>query len=106
MQPLRRRDRGAGVSPALHSRDHWSWFPITWEGKVAIVKIVKLLIAILAALWTLGVVVGVVSEFGKHGGTRGVAQFAAQFAAIAFCVAVTACLFSWALKTPGPPPTS
>jgi len=70
------------------------------------VKIVKLIIASLAALWTLGVVVGVVSEFGKHGGTRGTAQLAAQFAAIAFCVAITACLFSWALKKPSGPPTN
>lgn len=65
---------------------------------VPAVKIVKLLIAILAALWTLGVVIGVVADLGKHGGTRGVTQLAAGIGVSAACAAITWWLFTWALK--------
>jgi hypothetical protein len=61
-------------------------------------KIVRLLLAILAALWTLGVAVGVISEMGKHGGTLGIAHLAAGIAVTAGLAAVTYWLFQWALR--------
>lgn len=68
-------------------------------------KIVKLAIAILSALWTAGVVVGAVTEFGTHGGTRGMAKMVGSVAAVAIMAVITYWLFQWALRKP-PPPTS
>ena len=68
-------------------------------------KILKLLIASFAALWTLSVVVGVVSDLGKHGGTIGVAKLAAGIGVSAACAALTWWLFTWALKRPDGPPS-
>jgi hypothetical protein len=69
-------------------------------------KIVKLAIAILAALWTAGVVFGVIAEMGKHGGTRGIATLAGGVAAAAMMGLITYWLFQWALRKPPSPPTT
>lgn len=65
-------------------------------------KFLKLTIATVAALWTIGVIAGVVLDIGKHGGTRGVAQLAGGIGASALCLVITYWLFVWALKTPVP----
>ncbi|HEX5104349.1 MAG TPA: hypothetical protein VFV87_11090 [Pirellulaceae bacterium] len=66
-------------------------------------KIIKLGIATLAALYTLGVVIGFVSNLGQHGGTRGVTHLAAGIGVTAASAAITWWLFTWALKKPNPP---
>jgi hypothetical protein len=69
-------------------------------------KVLKLALAILAALWTLGVVVGVVSNFGAHGGTRGMSERAAGVAAISMCAVITYWLFQWAVRNPSTDPNN
>ncbi len=61
-------------------------------------KFLKLGVAILAALWTIGVAIGVIAELGKHGGTRGIASTAAGIGVTAALAAVTFWLFQWALR--------
>ena len=56
-------------------------------------KIIRLIFGILAALWTVGVVVGVVSEFGKRGGTLGIMDIAAGAAGICIMLVITIWLF-------------
>jgi hypothetical protein len=68
------------------------------------VKVIKLSIAGLAALWTIGVAAGFVSNIGQHGGTRGTVEFAAGIGSTAACIAITYWLFQWALKQPTTPP--
>ena len=63
-------------------------------------KIIKLGGAVLAALWTIGVAVGVITEVGAHGGTRGVSSLAAGIGVTAALAAVTYWLFQWALRKP------
>ena len=63
-------------------------------------KFFKLAIAVVFALWTLGVMVGVVSQIGSHGGTRGTAELVGGIAAGLIMIAVTAWLFQWALRKP------
>jgi hypothetical protein len=63
-------------------------------------KILKLCLAGFAALWTLGVVIGVVSDLGQHGGTIGIAKLAAGLGVTAACAAITWWLFSWAQRKP------
>jgi hypothetical protein len=68
-------------------------------------KIVRLIFAILAALWTVGVIVGVISEFGKHGGTRGIVDIAASVFAVCFMLVITIWLFQGVFpKSPRKPP--
>ena len=61
-------------------------------------KAFRLVIAIIAALWTVGVLVGVVQELGNHQGVRGTTQMFAGIGATVACLAVTAWLFKWALR--------
>ena len=56
-------------------------------------KFVKLLLGTLAALWTVGVIAGVIKDLGDHSGTRGVAQFAAGVGVTALCAAISAAFF-------------
>ena len=65
-------------------------------------KVVRFIIAIVAALWTAGVAVGVVREFGTHEGVRGTTQIFAGVGATAACFVITIWLFKWALR-PHPP---
>ena len=51
-------------------------------------RIIKLCIATLAALWTIGVVAGVVADIGKSGGTIGIARLAAGLGVTAGLAAV------------------
>jgi hypothetical protein len=52
----------------------------------------------LAALWTVGVAIGVIANRGQHEGARGTTDLIAGIAAIAVCAAITAWLFQWAAK--------
>jgi hypothetical protein len=56
-------------------------------------KTTRLIFAILAALWTLGVAAGVVSNLGKHDGTRGLTEAAGGIAALAIAIGITVWLF-------------
>lgn len=60
-------------------------------------KTVKLILGVLAALWTVGVIVGFVQDLASSG-PRGAAPIAAGLAAIAVCAALTAWLFQSALR--------
>jgi hypothetical protein len=66
-------------------------------------KIFKLILAALAAIWTVGVLVGVVKGLDGHGGTRGVTELAAGIAAFAMCLTITVWIFQWALRKPSGP---
>lgn len=61
-------------------------------------KIIRLLVAIVAALWSVGVAVGVVREFGTHDGVRGTTQIVAGIGATLLCFVITVWLFKWALR--------
>ena len=61
-------------------------------------KIIRLIIAIIAALWTVGVAVGVIQDLGKHQGVRGTTQMFAGLGVTVACLAITICLFKWALR--------
>jgi hypothetical protein len=64
---------------------------------VSIVKKVKIFLTVIAGLWTIGVVIGVAGEWMK-GTLKEAADWVASFAAIAVCVAITACLYESAFK--------
>jgi hypothetical protein len=68
-------------------------------------KIIRLISAVVAALWTVGVAVGAFSQLGKHGGDRGLVDGAASFAALAIMLAITAWLFAGVFPKPQSPPT-
>ncbi|MBT4863788.1 MAG: hypothetical protein HON53_01530 [Planctomycetaceae bacterium] len=61
-------------------------------------KAFRLIIAIIAALWTVGVAVGVIQELGTHQGVRGTTQMFAGAGATLACLAITVWLFTWALR--------
>jgi len=63
-------------------------------------KTVRLIFAILAALWTLGVVVRVVFNLGR---TRGLTEAAGGLAAIAIMLVITVWLFQGVIAKPQPP---
>lgn len=62
-------------------------------------KIIRFGIAILAALWTVGVAVGALQKFGKEEGTRGTTQVFVSIGVTAGCAAVTLMLFRWAIRS-------
>ena len=67
-------------------------------------KVVRLIFAILAALWTLGVAAGVVSNLGKHDGTRGLTEAAGGLAALAIALGITIWLFQGVVPALRKPP--
>jgi hypothetical protein len=56
-------------------------------------KIIRIALAILAAVWTIGVAVGVISRFGQHEGPRAATDIFGGIAAIAVCTLITVWLF-------------
>lgn len=62
-------------------------------------KIIRFGIAILAALWTVGVAVGALQELGKEQGARGTTQLFVSIGVTAGCTAITVMLFRWAIRS-------
>jgi len=69
-------------------------------------KVSRLILAVLAALWTMGVAAGVIAEIGKHGGTRGIVESVAGIAVTAAMVALTIWLFQGAFPKSPPAPVN
>ena len=61
-------------------------------------KILKLVLGVIAAFWTLGVAIGVGKEIGVHGGTRGFVDLIGGGAIVVACAAITLWLFQSALR--------
>lgn len=55
--------------------------------------VIRYVLALAAALWTIGVVAGVVMEAGKHSGTRGLTELFMGIGAVAVCCYFTVILF-------------
>jgi hypothetical protein len=62
-------------------------------------RIIRFGIAILAALWTVGVAVGASQELGKEHGARGTTQLFVGIGVTAGCAAITLMLFRWAIRS-------
>ncbi len=65
-------------------------------------KFIRLIIAIVAALWTAGVAAGFVREFGTHEGVRGTTQIFAGVGVTVAGLVITISLFKWALRRESP----
>jgi hypothetical protein len=65
-------------------------------------KYIRLVLAILAGLWTIGVAAGVVADLGKTGGTRGTTELVAGLAVTAGFAALTLWLFAGAVRRSKP----
>ena len=63
-----------------------------------IMKVIRFIIAGFAALWTLGVIAGVIQNFGEHQGPRGTIVMFAGLAGILICLVITVWSFQWALQ--------
>src|SRR5262245_33154640 len=105
--------REAGSRGELfYTKDHYCQYvhvhgrAFSWADKIVAMKIGRLILAVLAALWTIGIAAGVVSELGKHGGTRGITENAGGLAAVAIMLVVTIWLFQGAFRKPIPPPAA
>jgi len=67
-------------------------------------KILRLVLAVLAALWTIGVAVGVAKDFGRHGGTRGMVEMVGGAAVTLAMLALTIWLFQGIFRKPSSRP--
>ena len=65
-------------------------------------NVVRLIFAILAGLWTIGVAAGVVANLGKSSGTQGSTELVAGLAVTAGFAALTIWLFMGAIRKSKP----
>jgi hypothetical protein len=65
-------------------------------------KIIRLVLALAAGIWTMGVAAGVVANLGKAGGTRGTTELMAGMAVTTACAALTLWLFLGAVRKSEP----